>query len=169
MPAFTARTGILIPHTVTDLTEFSANYERQLVWVEQDPAGAAAQYRSRTIRNPFGGDGVVCLKYRGEELLGPKYWDDVDGIWNALVEMTAGYLSSGSGQGLLDGQPVNLILQRAGRSAIFGVAEKRFWIDPADFIAPLLDAAQAHFTWHRDQVGRGENGMLQRISLLREA
>lgn len=152
---------------MTDLAEFSARFDEQLVWVEDDPAGAATQYRSRLVHNPYGGDGLVQLSYHGRQMIAPELWDDVDGIWAALVSVIEDYLVTGTGRSEYPGQPVPVSLIRDQRSISFSVGDQVSWVDPTDFVPSLLDGAERHFSWLSEHVGRPQPEMSQRISVLR--
>ncbi|MCW4465566.1 hypothetical protein OK351_08620 [Glutamicibacter sp. MNS18] len=164
MAAVTSRTGILVPPTVTDLADFAARLDDQLLWVEQDPAGAARCYRSRLQSNPYGGDGLVQLRYGHQPLIAPDLWDNVDGIWEELIGVVEEYLDTGTGQRLYPGQPVPIRLVRKGRSTTFQVGNSVHRVDPRDFLPGLLESARDHFRWLNDQVGLSDGGAGQRIA-----
>lgn len=164
MAAVTAWTGILVPPTVTELADFAARLDEHPIRVEEDPAGAARQYRFRLQSNPCGGDGPVQLRYRDQELIRADLWDDVDGIWQGLVGVVEDYLDAGTGRSLFPGQPVPISLVRADRSTTVGIGNAVYWVDAQDFLPGLLDAARGHFRWLNDHVGLSDGGVSRRIA-----
>lgn len=166
-PVLRAETFVLLPHTVTDLDDFAAHHDRDLVSVDADPDGAARQWRERLARNPYGSDGFVALHYRGQELVAPDLWDDVHGTWYAVVEVVDAYLRTGAGLASFPGQPVDIELRGRGRGGVFRAGTRSTAVDPTELVPGLLDEAERFFTWVEQRVGGNESGVLARVRELR--
>lgn len=164
--ALVAESFLLIPDTVTDLADFTARPAHYLVGIEADPGAAAALWFSRRERHKYGSEGLVRLRYHSLDLIPGDLWDDVTGIWFALLDAVEGYLRTGHGSGTLPDQPVTLELQRLGRSARFSANGIRHVVDPADVIPGILDEARRYFTWVNDTIGEGQHQALARLAEL---
>lgn len=166
-PDVVAETFILSAATVTDLEDFVARPAAHLVSVEREPDRAAALWRERLTRNPYGGDGLVRLSIFGREVFTADQWDDVDGIWHELVELCGGYLTTGDAAVTFPGQPIEITMRRAGPGAVLTVGDDRIPVDPAVFVPGVLDQAERFFTWVRDRVGLDRSVALARVEAVR--
>ncbi len=162
-----AETLILSAATVTDLDDFVARPEAYLVSVEHEPERAAALWRDRLTRNPYGGDGLVRLSISGRDVFTADQWDDVDGIWHELVELCGGYLTTGNAAATFPGQPIQITMRRAGPAAVLTVGDDRIPVDPAVFVPGVLDHAERFFAWVRDRVGLDRSVALARVTSVR--
>lgn len=144
---------ILVPHTVTDLDDFVANPDSYLVSMYDEPERAASLWRERLKRNPYGSEGYLWLNYRGRDLLTPDMWDEVTGIWYALIDLVEAFVQNGSAETFFPGQPLRLRLYRSGKSVLFSVEDQTTRADPAEFMAGLLAEAARYFSWVEEHVG----------------
>ncbi|GAA1980025.1 hypothetical protein GCM10009718_16100 [Isoptericola halotolerans] len=161
--AVTAESFILVPHTVTDLEDFSAHHERYLVSIDAEPERAVSLWHERLRDNPYGSEGFLDLRYHGQELMAPELWDEVYGIWHSLVEIIDDFLATGTGSDLFPDQPVGIELKSHGRSAVFRVHEKSVTVDPEEFIPGVLHEAKRYFSWVALRIGSDETPVLERI------
>ncbi|MFJ6417214.1 hypothetical protein [Paeniglutamicibacter sp. NPDC091659] len=161
--AFATETFLLVPHTVTDLADFRARPGHYLVSVDREPERAAALWFDRATRNPVGSDGLVHLLYHGQHLLPLDLWDDVTGIWLALLDVLDGFLDAGNGTGTLSGQPASLALKGTSRNAVFTANGMSRRVDPADVVPGILTGAERYFHWVHHAIGRGQGEALARI------
>lgn len=99
---------ILLPHTVTDLDDVVENPGRYLISMFKEPERAAALWRERLKNNPYGSDGFLSLSYYGHDLISADLWDEVSGIWHALLELVEEFIQKGSAGRLFPDQPVPL-------------------------------------------------------------
>ena len=163
-----SETFLLTTHTVRDLDDLVAHPERYLLSIRHEPTRCADLWRDRTTRNPYGGEGLVSLRYDGQELIGPGLWDDTEGIWSALVEAVEGFAATGRGSAWFPGQPVPVRLERKGRDgAMLAIDEDRFFVDPQALVPGLLDEAERYFLWVQEYVGSNESEVLDQIRRLR--
>lgn len=160
---------LLIPHTVTDLDDFVANPERYLVSMYKEPERAAALWRERLKKNPYGSEGLLSLTYYGHELISADLWDEVSGIWYSLIELVEEFLQKGSAERLFPDQPVPLRLQVEGQTTLFTVNAQTTIVDPRDFIPGLLDEAVRYYSWIKQHLGTNESEAVQRIRSVRNA
>ncbi len=84
-----SETFVLTTHTVRNLEDLVAHPEEYLLSIRREPRRCADIWRDRATRNPCGGEGVVSLRYDGQQLIRPDLWDDTQGIWRALVDANA--------------------------------------------------------------------------------
>lgn len=165
--ALVAESFLLVPHTVRDLADLVARPEHYLVSVERDGARAAALWFDRATRNPPGSDGLVQLDYHGRQLLPAGLWDEVTGIWLALLEVLEGFLAAGEGMATLSGQPVAFALKGAPRSATFTANGVSHRVDPAEVLPGVLAGAERYFSWVHHAIGGPQGGNLARVAALR--
>lgn len=164
--ALVAETFLLVPATVTDLADFTARPAHYLLGIDADPDAAAALWFSRRERHGYGSEGLVRLRYHSLDLIPVSLWDDVTGIWFALLDALEGYLRTGHGSGTLGGQPVELELQRLGRSARFSANGIRQVVDPNDVVPGILAEARRYFGWVNDVIGEGQQQAFARLDEL---
>lgn len=172
MPAVTSETFLLIPATVTDLDDFGAHPDTHLVSVRDEPARAARLWHDRATRNPTGGDGLVQLSHHGVALIEPSLWDDVDGVWRALLDVTEAFLAHPGphrrrAEETFPGQPAPIRLEQKGHATLITVGDRTTAVDATTFVPGLLDAAIAWFTWLDDHVGGDAGHLLARARGLR--
>lgn len=168
MNAFATETFLLVPHTVTDLADFRARPEHYLLSIDREGPRAAALWFDRATRNPFGSDGLVHLQYHGQHLIPLDLWDDVTGIWLALLDVLDGFLTAGDGRGTLSGQPVTVAMKGTPRSAAFTASGMSHKVDPAVVVPGILAGADRYFSWVHHAIGDGQGEALARISAQRE-
>ncbi|GAA4380850.1 hypothetical protein [Paeniglutamicibacter cryotolerans] len=164
--ALVAESFLLIPDTITDLADFTARPAHYLVGIDADPAAAAALWFARRERHPYGSEGLVRLRYHSLDLIPVDLWDDVTGIWLALLDAVEGYLRTGHGSGPLPEQPVELELQRLGRSARFTANGIRHVVDPDAVVPGILAEAHRYFSWVNDIIGEGQHQVFARLAEL---
>ncbi len=116
---------------MTDLADFRARPEHYLVSVDREGKRAAALWFDRATRNPHGSDGLVHLLYHGQQLIPLDLWDEVTGIWLALLDVLEGFLAAGDGNETLSGQPVSVAMKGTPRSATFTANSMSHKVDPA--------------------------------------
>ncbi|WBL20187.1 hypothetical protein [Citricoccus sp. NR2] len=160
-------TAILIPSTVEDLESFVADPARYLCSVSEEPLAAARLWSERLCRNPFGGDGVVSIVYYGQELIGPSWWDDVTGVWEALINCVEAFRSGEPRIATLSGQPVELSLRRVPAGALFSIDRRTTLVDPGVFIQGVLDGAAEFSAWVHEYLGTCDAPSVERINRLR--
>ena len=160
---------LLRPHTVTDLDDFVANPDRYLVSMFKEPERAAALWRERLKKNPYGSEGFLSLTYYGHDLIPADLWDEVSGIWYALIELVEEFIQKGSAERLFPDQPVPLRLQVKGRTTLFSVNSQTSVVDPKDFIPGLLDEAVRYYSWIEQHLGTDESEAVRRIHSIRSA
>ncbi|MGD6980672.1 hypothetical protein [Citricoccus sp. CH26A] len=160
---------ILLPHTVQDLEDLVSHPERYLVSLDVEPQRAAALWRERLKRHPYGSEGLLRLTYRGRDLIGPALWDEVSGVWFALVDCVQAYLETGRGLTSFPGQPVDVELRRVAAGALFGVNGDRVLVDPTEFIPGLLDEAERYSRWVEEHIGTLDAPTAQQTGALRQA
>lgn len=168
-PAVQSEPFILLPHTVTDLDGFVANPDQYLVSMYEEPERAAALWRERLKKNPYGSDGYLSLSYFGHDLIPADLWDEVSGIWYALIDLVDEFIQKGSAEKLFPDQPVPLRLQTKGRTTLFSVNSQTSIVDPRDFIPGLLDEAVRYYSWVEQYLGLDENELVRRIHTIRSA
>ena len=156
-------TCLLLPHTVTNLAEFTAHPDRHLVSIEEDPGRAAKLWFERAAKNPYGGDGVVQIRYFGAHLVPPGAWDDTEAIWTALLDVLEGFCSTGAGYGLFCAEVTLVGNPHAAEFSVGGVSNR---IEPRVFIPAVLDGAKRYFHWVENMVGRTHPGISERIEAL---
>lgn len=160
---------ILLPHTVTDLDDFVENPDRYLVSMFNEPERAADLWRERLKKNPYGSDGFLSLTYYGHDLISADLWDEVSGIWHALLELVEEFIQKGSAERLFPDQPVPLRLRAKGRTALFSVNSQTAMVDPKDFIPGLLHEAVRYYSWIEQHLGTDENESIRYIHSIRSA
>lgn len=160
---------ILLPDTVQDLEDFVCHPERYLVSLDAEPQRAAALWRERSKRHPYGSEGLLRLTYRGRELIGPALWDEVSGVWFALIDCVQAYLETGSGLTFFPGQPVDVEMRHTRAGAVFGVNGDRVLVDPTEFIPGLLDEAERYSRWVEEHIGTLDAPTTQQTGALRQA
>lgn len=160
-------TAILIPPTVEDLDLFVADPAAYLCSVSEAPLAAARLWRERLQRNPYGGDGVVSIAYYGQELMGPAQWDDVTGIWEALINCVEAFRRGEQWATMLSGQPVELSLRRVPAGALYSIDRKTTLVDPDEFVPGLLDGAAVFSAWVHEYLGTRDAPSVERINRLR--
>lgn len=160
---FATESFLLIPHTVTDLADFCARPEHYLVSVDREGKRAAALWFDRDTRNPHGSDGLVHLLYHGHQLIPLDLWDEVTGIWLALLDVLEGFLAVGEGNETLSGQPAANAMKGAPRSATFTANNVSHKIDPAIVVPGILAGADRYFRWVHNTIGDGQGDALARI------
>lgn len=161
-------TAILIPPTVEDLDGFVSAPERYLCRIGEEPVVAAQLWHERLKRNPYGGDGLVSVAYYGHDLINPALWDDVSGIWEALLECVEAYRAGDKERvAVLSGQPVELTLRQVPAGALFTVDGVTTLVDPEVFIPGLLDGAAAFSRWVSEYLGTNDAPTAERIDRLR--
>jgi hypothetical protein len=169
LSALQSEAFILLPDTVQDLEDFVSRPERYLVSLYADPRRAAELWRERLKRHPYGSEGLLRLSYRGRELIHPVLWDEVSGVWFALVDCVQAYLETGRGLTSFPGQPVDVKMRRTRAGAVFGVNGDRVLVDPTEFIPGLLDEAERYARWVEDRIGTLDAPTAQQIGALRQA
>lgn len=157
------QTFLLIPHTVTDLAEFTAKPADYLVSVENEPERAAKIWFDRAARNPFGGDGIVHIKYFGMKLIPLGIWDDTVAVWFALLDALEGFLSTGTGNGSFS---VEISLIGSIHGASFSVNGISHGVDPRELIPAVLDGAKRYFSWLENTVGSSYPDVSERIQAM---
>lgn len=163
-----SETFLLTTHTVRDLEHLVAHPEKYLLSIMREPKWCADIWRDRVTRDPCGGEGVVSLRYDGQQLIRPDLWDDTQGIWRALVDALEGFLAAGVGSAWFPGQPVPIRLERKGRDgAVLTIGEDRFFVDPEVMVSGVLDEAERYFLWVQEYVGSNESDALDQIRRLR--
>lgn len=168
LEAMRCDTGILIPHTVTDLNTFVENPARQLRSISAEPLAAAELWRERLKGNPTGGDGLVSVIYFGHDLIDPSLWDEVTGFWEALLECVEAHRAGDEESvAVLSGQPVELTLRQVPAGALFTVDGVSTLVDPEVFIPGLLDGAAAFSRWVSEYLGTNDAPTAERIDRLR--
>jgi hypothetical protein len=167
--AVTSEAFVLVPRTVTDLDDFVAHPERYLVSIDVEPARAAATWLGRPSPDPSGCEGLLSLRYHGQELIEPDLWDDVLGTWDAIVRVVEGYVADGAGRASLWGQPVEVEMHGRGRWAGFRVGATSTSVDVTDFVPGVLAEAERFFTWVARHVGRGGAEGLARVRVVQSA
>jgi len=167
LPAVEAETLLLIPDTVTDLADFVARPEAYLVSVDREPERAARLWHERLKRHPYGSDGLVRLSTFGRDVFTADQWDDVDGIWQELVELCRGYLASGGAAVMFPGQPIEITMRPAGPGAVLTVGTDRMAVDPSVWIPGVLDRAERFFTWVAGGVGLDRGDALAAVAAVR--
>ena len=160
---------ILLPDTVQDLDDFVCHPERYLVSLYADPRRAAELWRERSRRHPYGSEGLLRLSYRGRELIHPALWDEVSGVWFALVDCVQAYLGTGRGMTSFPGQPVDVEMRHDRAGAVFGVNGDRVLVDPTEFIPGLLDEAERYSRWVEEHIGTLDAPTAQQTGALRQA
>jgi hypothetical protein len=168
-PAIESESFILVPRTVEDLDDFVSHPEQYLVSLYAEPQRAAQLWRERLKEHPYGSEGVLRLSYFGRGLISPDLWDEVSGVWFALIDCVAAYLETGEGVTSFPGQPVDIELRRTAAGAVFGVNGDRLLVDPIDFIPGLLDEAARYSRWVEEHIGSLDAPTLQQIDTLRRA
>ena len=63
LPVVGSEAFILLPDTVQDLEDFVSHPERYLVSLDAEPQRAAALWRERLKRHPYGSEGLLRLTY----------------------------------------------------------------------------------------------------------
>lgn len=169
LPAVKSEPFILVPHTVEDLDDFVADPEQSLVSLYAEPQRAAQLWRERLKDHPYGSEGLLRLSYFGRGLIAPELWDEVSGVWFALVDCVEAYLETGEGLTSFSGQPVDVELRRTAAGAVFGVNGDRVLVDPAEFIPGVLDEAARYSRWVEEHIGTQDAPTLQQIDTLRRA
>ncbi|HRO29005.1 hypothetical protein [Citricoccus sp.] len=169
LSALQSEAFILLPDTVQDLDNFVCHPERYLVSLYADPGRAAGLWRERLKRHPYGSEGLLRLSYRGRELIHPALWDEVSGVWFALIDCLQAYLETGRGLSSFPGQPVDVEMRRARAGAVFGVNGDRVLVDPTEFIPGLLDEAERYSRWVEDRIGTLDAPTDQQTGALRQA
>jgi hypothetical protein len=111
-PAVESEALILLPDTVEDVEDFVSQPERYLVSMYAEPRRATRVWRERRTRHPYGSEGLLRLSYCGGELISPDLWDEVSGVWFALIECVQAYVETGRGLTSFPGQPVDVELRR---------------------------------------------------------
>ncbi|WP_417373503.1 hypothetical protein [Glutamicibacter protophormiae] len=161
--AYQAQTLLLLPHTVTDLADFTANPDRYLVSIEAEPDRAAKRWFQRAAKNPYGGDGVVQIRYFGTQLIPSGLWDDTVAIWMALLDAVEGFLSTGKGRGSFNAE-----ISLAGNlhTAGFWIGGALHRVAPLAFIPAVLGGSKRYFDWLENRVGRTHPGILERIEAM---
>lgn len=157
------QTFLLIPHTVSDLAEFIAKPADYLVSVENEPERAAKIWFDRAARNPFGGDGIVHIKYFGMKLIPLGIWDDTVAVWFALLDALEGFLSTGTGNGSFS---VEISLIGSIHGASFSVNGISHGVDPRELIPAVLDGAKRYFSWLENTVGSSYPEVSERIQAM---
>ncbi|WP_147440431.1 hypothetical protein [Mycetocola tolaasinivorans] len=155
--------------TVTDLDDLVAHPDRYLVSMYAEPARAAELWHRRLRTAPYGSEGSLSLTYFGHELLGPRLWDEVTGIWCALIDTIADFTVAGAGERLFPGQPVPIRLERAGSRALFSVNGTRTLVAPELFIPGVLTAAASYCRWVEEHVGASESSLSAQTERLLQA
>ncbi len=169
LSALQSEAFILLPDTVQDLEDFASRPERYLVSLYADPRRAAALWRERLKRHPYGSEGLLRLTYRGRELIGPALWDEVSGVWFTLVDCVQAYLETGRGLTSFPGQPVDVEMRHTRAGAVFGVNGDRVLVDPTEFIPGLLDEAERYSRWVEEHIGTLDAPTTQQTGALRQA
>ncbi len=167
LPAVESEALILLPGTVEDLDDFASHPEQYLVSLYAEPQRAAGLWRERLKRHPYGSEGLLRLSYRGRDLISPELWDEVSGVWFALIDCVAAYLETGTGLASFPGQPVDIELRRTAAGAVFGVNGARVLVDPPEFIPGLLDEADRYSRWVEEHIGILDAPTSQQIGTLR--
>lgn len=162
-PGCEAESFLLLPHTVTNLAEFTASPRRYLVSVEEEPDRATQLWFKRAAQNPYGGDGIVQIRYFGEQLIPPGLWDDTLAIWFALLDAIEGFLSAGAGHGSFSAEIILSGNRHAAGFSIGGVSNR---IEPLAFIPAVLGGAKRYFDWLENRVGRTHPGIPERIEVM---
>lgn len=165
--AVTSNTYILLPHTVTDLDDFTENHSAYLVSVYDEPERAAATWRERLKRNPYGDEGFVALEHYGRDLISGELWDQVGGIWSNLVEAIEGFVDHGIGESTFPGQPAPIVLRQVAGSTLLTIGTDTSVIDPRTFFPGVLDEAERYLGWVTEHIGEGTAWQLQEIARLR--
>lgn len=151
--AVSSNSFLLIPHTVIDLDEFTENHDRYLVSVFDEPARAAALWRERLKRNPYGDDGFVEIQHYGRELISGDLWDQVSGIWHSLVELISDFLNHGAAETSFPGQPTPMRLHRQRQTVLLTINTDTTVVDPDTFFPGILDEAERYFQWVVEHIG----------------
>ena len=159
-------TYILTTHTVEDLDDFVARPDHYLVSVEDDGARAAEVWRERTARNPYGGDGLVQLRYGGVDLIARDAWDDVDGIWMLLVEVARAVQERAEFDDSFPGTSLEVSVRPKRGGSTVAIGEARTFVEPQHFVAPLLADARRFFEWVQTEVGQGKGEQLDTIDAI---
>lgn len=169
LPAVESEPFILVPRTVENLDDFVSHPEQYLVSLYAEPQRAVHLWRDRLKDHPYGSEGLLRLSYYGRDLISPDLWDEVSGVWFALIDCVEAYLETGEGATSFPGQPVDIELHRAAAGAVFGVNGDRVLVDPAEFIPGLLDEATRYSQWVEEHIGTLDAPTLQQIDALRRA
>jgi hypothetical protein len=169
LPAVGSEALILLPDTVQDLDDFVSHPEQYLVSLYAEPQRAAGLWRERLTRHPYGSEGLLRLSYRGRELIHHALWDEVSGVWFALIDCLQSYVETGSGLTSFPGQPVDVVLRRTAAGAVFGINGDRVRVDPTEFIPGLLDEADRYSRWVEEHIGTLDAPTPQQIGALRRA
>jgi hypothetical protein len=167
LPAVGSEPLILLPDTVEDVDDFVSHPEQYLVSLYAEPQRTARLWRERLKRHPYGSEGLLRLSYFGRELISPALWDEVSGVWFALLDCVEAYLETGTGLTLFPGQPVDVELRRTRAGAVFGINGDRVLVDPTEFIPGLLDEAERYCGWVEEHIGTLDAPTTQQIGALR--
>ncbi|OAH50926.1 hypothetical protein [Microbacterium oleivorans] len=166
-PAVASNSFILVPHTVTDLEDFTENHPTYLVSVYEEPERAAALWRERLRRNSYGDEGYVALEHYGRNLIAGDLWDHVGGIWSNLVDAIGSFLDHGAAETSFPGQPAPILLRRVRQTTLLTINTETSVVDPATFFPGVLDEAERYFQWVAENIGENVSGPLQAIARIR--
>jgi len=166
--AVASNSFILIPHTVTDLQDFTENHPTYLVSVYEEPERAASLWRERLRRNPYGDEGYVALEHYGRDLIAGDLWDHVGGVWSNLVAAIGSFLEDGSAETSFPGQPAPILLRRVRGSTLLTINTETSVVDPATFFPGVLNEAERYFKWVAGNIGENVSGPRQEIARIRE-
>jgi hypothetical protein len=167
LPAVASNSYILIPHTVTDLDDFTENHSAYLVSVYDEPERAAAVWRERLKRNPYGDEGFVSLEHYGHDLISGEYWDQVGGIWANMIEVVEQFLDRGIGESTFPGQPAPIALRQLGNTVVLIVGTKTSVVDPQTFLAGVVDEAGRYSAWVAEHIGQSTAATAEDIARAR--
>lgn len=167
LPAVESDSFLLIPHTVIDLEDFTENHESYLVSVSREPERAAALWRARLKRNPYGDEGFVSLSHYGRDLISGDLWDQVGGIWSALVEAIEAFLDDGQAEVFFPGQPVPIALRRQRQTTLLTIHTTTSVIDPETFFPGVLEEAERYHRWVQDYIGEDVDSLIEDVARVR--
>lgn len=153
LPAVSSNSFLLIPHTVTDLDDFTENHDRYLLSVFDEPERAASLWRERLKRNPYGDEGFVEIQHYGRDLISGDLWDHVSGIWHSLVELISDFLKRGTAETSFPDQPIPMRLHRQQQTVLLTINKVTTVVDPDTFFPGVLDEAERYFQWVVENIG----------------
>lgn len=91
-------------------------------------------------------DGMIEIRYYGEEILGAAQWDLVNQLWWYFIDAFAGLKERDSVEFYFPDQPLKVrMTDKSGQFLIMEVGSKRYCLPKIPFIRAMLEEARHFF------------------------
>lgn len=138
----------ILKKPVYDIADLEKDPYSYLIHLQHKKVEATELLREK-VENPFNRainiEGAIYICYKGREVSPLIYWDEVDSLWAYYLNLIEEYLENGNATCYFPGQPIPIILKKAGNKMLFSVNNVEILVEERYFLSILLNKAQEFF------------------------